>query len=90
MSEAFDWDLVGKMVDLRWGVAEEAAADQSTMRICRAEIARCQAATPRKLNFNPFSSWAYDYMKDGNERRNNKVEQGAALDGNSAALHHRQ
>ena len=34
-------------IDLRWGVSEEAAADQSTMRICRAEIARCQAVTPR-------------------------------------------
>lgn len=34
-------------IDLRWGVSEEEAADQSTMRICRAEIARCQAVTPR-------------------------------------------
>lgn len=29
------------------GVFEEAAADQSTMRICGAEIARCQVVTPR-------------------------------------------
>ena len=41
-------------IDLRWGVSEEAAADQSTMRICRAEIARFQAVTPRQLKFNPF------------------------------------
>jgi hypothetical protein len=34
-------------IDLRWGVSEEAALDQSTMRICRAEIARCQSVTPR-------------------------------------------
>jgi hypothetical protein len=40
--------------DLRWDVSEEAAANQSDMRICRAEIARCQAVTPRKLKFNPF------------------------------------
>ena len=34
-------------IDLRWGISSEAALDQSTMRICRAEIARCQAVTPR-------------------------------------------
>lgn len=34
-------------IDLRWGISNEAAFDQSTMRICRAEIARCQAVTPR-------------------------------------------
>ena len=34
-------------IDLRWGISHEAALDQSTMRICRAEIARCQAVTPR-------------------------------------------
>ena len=34
-------------IDLRWGVSNEAAFDQSTMQICRAEIARCQAVTPR-------------------------------------------
>ena len=34
-------------IDLRWGVSEKAGQDQSTMRICRAEIARCQAVTPR-------------------------------------------
>ena len=34
-------------IDLRWGISNEAALDQSTMRICRAEIARCQAVTPR-------------------------------------------
>jgi len=34
-------------IDLRWGISNEAALDQSTMRICRAEIARCQTVTPR-------------------------------------------
>jgi len=33
-------------IDLRWGISHEAALDQSTMRICRAEIACCQAVTP--------------------------------------------
>jgi hypothetical protein len=33
--------------DLRWGISNEAALDQSTMRICRAEIACGQAVTPR-------------------------------------------
>ncbi len=34
-------------IDLRWGVSTEAALDQGTMRICLAEIARCQDVTPR-------------------------------------------
>ncbi len=34
-------------IDLRWGVREEAALDQQTMRICQEEIARCQRITPR-------------------------------------------
>jgi len=34
-------------IDLRWGISHEAALDQSPMRICRVEIARCQAVTPR-------------------------------------------
>lgn len=34
-------------IDLCWGDSEDAAADQTTMRICRAEFARCQAVTPR-------------------------------------------
>jgi len=29
-------------IDLRWGVSEEAALDQQTMRICLGEIERCQ------------------------------------------------
>ena len=36
-----------RVVDLRWGINETAAADQSTMRIFRAETARCQTVTPR-------------------------------------------
>ena len=34
-------------IDLRWGVRDEAALDQQTMRICLEEIARCQRVTPR-------------------------------------------
>ena len=37
-------------IDLRWGVSDEAGLDQQTMKICLAEIARCQAAT-RRPNF---------------------------------------
>ena len=37
-------------IDLHWGVREEAALDQQTMRICLEEIARCQRVTP-KPNF---------------------------------------
>jgi WD40 repeat protein len=37
-------------VDLRWGVSEEAALDQQTMKICLEEIKRCQNVTP-KPNF---------------------------------------
>lgn len=34
-------------IDLRWGVSEEAALDQQTMKICLGEIARCQKTSPR-------------------------------------------
>ena len=34
-------------IDLRWGVSEEAALDQQTMKICLGEIERCQKITPR-------------------------------------------
>jgi len=34
-------------IDLRWGVREEAALDQQTMKICLEEIVRCQRVTPR-------------------------------------------
>ena len=34
-------------IDLRWGVREEAALDQQTMRICLDELRRCQQITPR-------------------------------------------
>jgi hypothetical protein len=37
-------------IDLRWGVRDEAALDQKTMRICLDEIARCQRTSP-KPNF---------------------------------------
>jgi WD40 repeat protein len=34
-------------IDLRWGVSEEAALNQQTMKICLGEIARCQKTSPR-------------------------------------------
>ena len=34
-------------IDLRWGVRDEASLDQQTMGVCLAELARCQATTPR-------------------------------------------
>lgn len=34
-------------IDLRWGVREEAALDQQTMRICLDEVHRSQVASPR-------------------------------------------
>ena len=34
-------------VDLRWGVREEAALDQQTVRICLEEVARCRRLSPR-------------------------------------------
>ena len=34
-------------IDLRWGIRDEAALDQQTMKICLDEIARCQRVTPR-------------------------------------------
>jgi len=37
-------------IDLRWGVRDEATLDQQTMGVCLAELARCQATTP-KPNF---------------------------------------
>ena len=34
-------------IDLRWGVSEEAALDQQTIKICLSEIERYQKVTPR-------------------------------------------
>src|SRR5947208_10491818 len=34
-------------IDLRWGVSEEAALDQQTMRICLEELHRSQKVSPR-------------------------------------------
>lgn len=34
-------------IDLRWGVRDEAALDQQTLKICLEEIKRCQRVTPR-------------------------------------------
>ncbi|MFZ2959468.1 MAG: AAA family ATPase [Candidatus Ozemobacteraceae bacterium] len=42
------WDFIP--IDLRWGVTDEAALDQQTMRICLEEVYRC-AKTGLKPNF---------------------------------------
>ena len=36
-----------RAIDRRWGIHDEAALDQQTIRICLEEIARCQRVTPR-------------------------------------------
>ncbi len=36
-----------QVIDLRWGVSEEASLDQQAMNICLKEIERCQNITPR-------------------------------------------
>ena len=36
-----------QVIDLRWGVSDEASLDQQAMDICLAEVARCQKTTPR-------------------------------------------
>ncbi len=36
-----------QVIDLRWGVSEEASLDQQTMAICLGEIERCQKVSPR-------------------------------------------
>ena len=36
-----------QVVDLRWGVTDEAGLDQQTMKICLDEIRRCQEISPR-------------------------------------------
>jgi WD40 repeat protein len=42
------WDF--SVIDLRWGVPDEAALDQQTMKICLEEVERCQG-TGLKPNF---------------------------------------
>jgi WD40 repeat protein len=44
---AFPHGFRFQAIDLRWGVRTEAERDQSTMRICVGEIARCRELTPR-------------------------------------------
>ena len=36
-----------QVIDLRWGVSEEASLDQQAMAICLGEIERCQQTSPR-------------------------------------------
>ena len=47
-------------IDLRWGVSEEAALDQQTMKICLEELRRCQRVT-RRPNFIVLLGDRYDW-----------------------------
>lgn len=47
-------------IDLRWGIPDEAALEQSTMQICLKEIKQCQNITPRP-NFIIFLGERYGW-----------------------------
>ena len=66
-------------LDLRWGVREEAALDQQTMRICLGEIERCQRVTPRP-NFIPAKKWCQTFLL-----RQNRIPGQEALSMNTGA-----
>jgi hypothetical protein len=44
---AFSHGCRFQVIDLRWGVSEEASLDQQAMNICLGEVARCQQTSPR-------------------------------------------
>jgi WD40 repeat protein len=50
-----------QVIDLRWGVSEEASLDQQAMNICLGEVARCQQITPRP-NFIVLLGDRYGWM----------------------------
>ncbi|KPL70769.1 hypothetical protein ADN00_18000 [Ornatilinea apprima] len=50
-----------QVIDLRWGVSEEASLDQQAMNICLEEIARCQQTSPRP-NFIVLLGDRYGWM----------------------------
>lgn len=43
-----NWQI--DMIDLRWGISQEAGFDNKTMQICKEELKRCQKLSP-KPNF---------------------------------------
>jgi len=49
-------------IDLRWGVREEAALDQQTMRICMEEIVRCHRVAIRP-SFIALVDDSYNHIK---------------------------
>lgn len=68
-------------IDLRWGVSEEAALDQQTMKICLGEIGRCQQVSP-KPNFlillGDRYGWRpipYEILADEFEQLSNSVNE---------------
>ena len=50
-----------QVIDLRWGVSEEASLDQQAMNICLSEVARCQETSPRP-NFIVLLGDRYGWM----------------------------
>jgi len=61
-------------IDLRWGVSEEAALDQQTMKICLNEIERCQKTSP-KPNFLVLLGDRYGWCPIPSEIPANEFEQ---------------
>jgi hypothetical protein len=50
-----------QVIDLRWGVSDEASLDQQAMNICLGEVARCQQTSPRP-NFIVLLGDRYGWM----------------------------
>jgi hypothetical protein len=57
-----------RAIDLRWGISNEAALDQSIMRICRTESACWQAVTPRP-NFVALPGDRRDWVAEPEQLR---------------------
>jgi hypothetical protein len=61
-------------IDLRWGVAREAALDQQTMNICIQELKRCQELSP-KPNFIILAGDRYGWIPLPPQIEANEFEQ---------------
>ena len=54
-----NWQI--DMIDLRWGISQEAGLDNKTMQICKEELKRCQELSP-KPNFIILLGDRYGWM----------------------------
>ncbi len=72
-------------IDLRWGVRDEAALDQQTMKICIEEIHRCQRTSPRP-NFIVLLGDRYGWAPLPAELREDEFEALAREDDGSGFL----